>query len=89
MPRRSKLSSPGAAGSRRPAEEGDIVQLKVRLLGISPMCRATPMIWRRLLVPSTCTLAELHGIICRLVADIGMVKEISRQYSTNTNTAER
>lgn len=57
MPRRSKLSSTRAAGSRRPAEDGDPVQLKVWLLGISPM------IWRRLLVPSTCTLKELHGII--------------------------
>lgn len=34
-----------------------ILQLKIRLLGISPM------IWRRLLVPSTTTLRELHGII--------------------------
>jgi hypothetical protein len=34
-----------------------VVQLKVWLLGISPM------VWRRLLVPSACTLRELHGII--------------------------
>jgi len=33
------------------------VQIKVWLLGISPM------VWRRLLVPSTCTLRELHGVI--------------------------
>jgi hypothetical protein len=33
------------------------VQLKVWLLGISPM------VWRRLLVPGTCTLRELHGIL--------------------------
>jgi len=33
------------------------VQVKVWLLGISPM------VWRRLLVPSTCTLGELHGVI--------------------------
>jgi len=33
------------------------VQIKVWLLGISPM------VWRRLLVPSTCTLHELHGVI--------------------------
>ena len=31
------------------------MQFKLWLLGISPM------IWRRLLVPSTCTLEELHG----------------------------
>jgi hypothetical protein len=34
-----------------------VVQLKVWLLGISPM------IWRRLLMPSACTLRELHGVI--------------------------
>ncbi len=35
----------------------EIIQLKVRLLGISPM------IWRRVLVPSSTTLRELHGIL--------------------------
>jgi len=34
-----------------------VVQLKVWLLGISPM------VWRRLMVPGTCTLHELHGVI--------------------------
>ena len=38
-------------------ESTPIVQLKVRLLGISPM------IWRRVLVPSSVTLRELHGIL--------------------------
>ena len=33
------------------------MQVKVWLLGISPM------VWRRVLVPSTCTLGELHGVI--------------------------
>ena len=33
------------------------MQLKARLLGISPM------VWRRLVVPGTCTLRELHGVI--------------------------
>jgi len=33
------------------------VQIKVWLLGISPM------VWRRVLVPSTCTMHELHGVI--------------------------
>lgn len=36
---------------------GDIIQLKVRLLGISPM------IWRRVMVPTTMTLRELHGAL--------------------------
>ena len=34
-----------------------IIQLKVRLLGLSPM------IWRRVLVPESATLRELHGIL--------------------------
>ena len=33
------------------------MQFKVWLFGISPM------VWRRLLVPDTCTLRELHGVI--------------------------
>ena len=41
-----------------PAADVDgIVQLKVWLFGISPM------VWRRLVVSSVCTLRELHGII--------------------------
>jgi len=39
------------------ADRAEIVQIKVWLLGISPM------VWRRLLVPSTCILRELHGVI--------------------------
>ncbi len=35
----------------------EIYQLKIRLLGISPM------IWRRLLVPASATLRELHGML--------------------------
>ena len=34
-----------------------IIQLKVRLLGLSPM------VWRRVLVPESATLRELHGIL--------------------------
>ena len=36
---------------------GEIVRLKVRLLGISPM------IWRRVLVRASMTLRELHGVV--------------------------
>ena len=40
------------------AEGGDaILQVKVWLVGISPM------VWRRVLVPTTFTLRELHGVI--------------------------
>ena len=34
-----------------------IVQVKVWLLGISPI------VWRRVLVPSACTPRELHGVL--------------------------
>ena len=44
----AELPSPDVAG---------VVQVKVWLLGISPM------VWRRVLVPDTCTLRELHGVI--------------------------
>ena len=36
---------------------GTILQLKVRRLGISPM------IWRRVLVPESVSLRELHGVV--------------------------
>lgn len=36
---------------------GSILQLKVRLLEIAPM------IWRRVLIPASYTLEELHGVI--------------------------
>lgn len=39
------------------AAPSEIIQLKVRLLGISPM------IWRRVLIPSTTALRELHGVL--------------------------
>ena len=39
-----------------------ILQLKMRLLGISPM------IWRQVLVPVSLTIQELHGVI---QADMG------------------
>src|SRR4051794_41932838 len=45
------------ASSAADAGAAEIVQVKVWLLGISPM------VWRRVLVPSTCTLRELHGVI--------------------------
>lgn len=37
--------------------KGPILQVKMRLIGISPM------IWRRVLLPITWTLEELHGVI--------------------------
>src|SRR5271166_4754717 len=57
MKRRPKLplseEKPSAS-----AEGGDaILQVKIWLTGISPM------VWRRVLVPATFTLSELHGVI--------------------------
>ena len=36
---------------------GAVLQLKIRLLGISPM------VWRRVLVPESMSLRELHGVV--------------------------
>ena len=56
MKRQSKL--PRVEEKSAPAAEGDaILQVKIWLAGISPM------IWRRVLVPATFTLRELHGVI--------------------------
>ena len=38
------------------ADTDEIVQVKVWLLDVSPM------VWRRVLVPASCTLRELHGV---------------------------
>jgi hypothetical protein len=53
LPKRtpSKLEPPG------PSAAPEILQFKVWLLGISPM------IWRRVQVPASMTLRELHGVI--------------------------
>ena len=39
------------------ADPESVLQIKVRLLGISPM------VWRRLLVPESTSLRELHGVV--------------------------
>jgi hypothetical protein len=49
MPRKPKAPVSSPAGA--------ILQLKIRLLAISPM------IWRRVLVPAAFTLRQLHGVI--------------------------
>jgi len=46
-----------AAPPTTDADGAEIVQIKAWLLGISPM------VWRRVLAPSNCTLHELHGVI--------------------------
>ena len=38
-------------------DTASLLQFKIWLLKVSPM------VWRRILVPSTCTLRELHGTI--------------------------
>ncbi len=59
MPRPSKQPKPAADPDAAPpaADAAGVVRVKVWLLGISPM------VWRRLLMPDTCTLRELHGMI--------------------------
>lgn len=52
MPRR-----PPAKNSSSEPSSGSILQVKVRLLDVSPM------VWRRLLVPAAFTLEELHGVL--------------------------
>lgn len=42
---------------RTAADPGSLLQFKIWLL------RVSPMVWRRILVSSTCTLRELHGTI--------------------------
>ena len=48
---------PREADSAARPNAGPVLQLKVRLLGVSPM------VWRRLLVPAEASLRELHGIL--------------------------
>ncbi|MEO8713673.1 MAG: plasmid pRiA4b ORF-3 family protein [Acetobacteraceae bacterium] len=51
-----RLKQPLAA--KTPAQDAEVVaRVKVWLVGVSPM------IWRRVLVKSSCTLRELHGVI--------------------------
>jgi hypothetical protein len=45
------------ASASLPTSMGSILQLKIRLLGLSPM------VWRRVLVPERYTLRALHGVI--------------------------
>ena len=54
MKRRSK---PPVPEENLAADAAAILQIKVWLTGISPM------VWRRVLVPSSFTLRELHGVI--------------------------
>jgi Plasmid pRiA4b ORF-3-like protein len=48
---------PDEPADPEPPSIGPALQLKVRLLELSPM------VWRRLLVPAATSLRELHGII--------------------------
>jgi hypothetical protein len=57
MKRRPKPSVPEENTSTPTADAEGVLQVKVWLVGISPM------VWRRVLVPTTFTLRELHGVI--------------------------
>ena len=56
MTRRPKQLLPGENPTPSATDANAIVQVKLWLLGVSPM------VWRRVLVPSGCTLHELHGV---------------------------
>lgn len=56
MTRRLKQPLPTENLAPPATDANAIVQVKVWMLGISPM------VWRRVLVPSGCTLRELHGV---------------------------
>jgi Plasmid pRiA4b ORF-3-like protein len=55
--RSPKRTRPRTETALSSADPEAIVQIKIWLLGISPM------VWRRVLVPNTCTLHELHGVL--------------------------
>ena len=57
MKRRLMPSVAVAPPSETAADANTVLQVKVWLVGISPM------VWRRVLVPATFTLRELHGVI--------------------------
>jgi len=56
MKRRPKPPLPRETSAPSASDAAVIVQVKVWLVGISPM------VWQRVLVPSDCTLRELHGV---------------------------
>jgi hypothetical protein len=57
MKRRSKPPPPAVNDAPPTADAGEVPQIKVWLVGISPM------IWRRVLVPAAFNLRELHGVM--------------------------
>jgi hypothetical protein len=57
MKRRLKPSVAATSPSEPTADATTVLQVKVWLVGISPM------VWRRGLVPAALTLRELHGVI--------------------------
>jgi Plasmid pRiA4b ORF-3-like protein len=57
MTRRPKQPLPTKNLAPSATDANAIVQVKVWLLGISPM------VWRRVVVPLACTLRELHGVL--------------------------
>ena len=57
MKRRPKQPLPDEPPAPSDPDAASIMQIKVWLVGISPM------VWRRVLVPTNFTLRELHGVI--------------------------
>ena len=63
QPKRQGADESGAAAAEAAAEA--VLQIKVWLTGISPM------VWRRVLVPASFTLRELHGVIQVAMGEAG------------------
>jgi hypothetical protein len=57
MKRQSKPPPPAVNDALPTADAGEVLQIKVWLVGVSPM------IWRRVLVPAAFSLRELHGVM--------------------------
>ena len=57
MKRRRKQLAADESTSPSAADIEAILQIKIWLIGISSK------VWRRVLVPATCTLGELHGVV--------------------------
>ena len=55
--RPQRLPAEDGGSAALPPDAEAVLQIKVWLIGISPM------VWRRVLVPAALTLRELHGVI--------------------------
>jgi hypothetical protein len=83
MKRRPKHPLQADDASAPAADANAILQIKVWLVGISPM------VWRRVLVPTTFTLRELHGVIQVVMGWEGALKDGSEVLALDQETRWR